>query len=73
MMADLNPEPLILPEPENVEQVYVDPASGLRSRAGCRDAVRLPFITGSAPTDYAPCGKPSVGKSIKSWFERIFD
>ncbi|WP_303720740.1 penicillin-binding protein 1B [Malonomonas rubra] len=73
MMADLNPEPLILPEPENVEQIWVDPVSGLRSGAGCRDAIKLPFVTGSAPTEFAPCSRPSVGKSIKGWFERIFD
>ena len=72
MMAGLDPEPLILPEPENLELVWIDPASGLRSDQGCRDAVELPFITGSAPIETAPCGPRSLGKSIKGWFERIF-
>ncbi len=72
MMADLDPEPLILPEPENIEQVWIDPVSGLRSDKGCRDAVRLPFIAGSAPTEAAPCGPQGLGNSIKGWFERIF-
>ena len=72
MMAGLNPAPLILPEPENIERVWIDPASGLLSDAGCRDAVELPFITGSAPTESAPCGPRSLGRSIKGWFERTF-
>ncbi len=73
MMAGLNPEPLILPEPENIERVWIDPVSGLRSGKGCRDAVEIPFIAGSAPTESAPCGPGSLGRSIKGWFERIFD
>jgi len=73
MMARLDPEPLILPEPDNIEQVWIDPVSGLLSDAGCRDAVNLPFITGSAPAESAPCGPGQpLGKSIKGFFERIF-
>lgn len=72
MMADLHPEPLVLPRPENVEQDWIDPASGLLSDRGCRDAVELPFIAGSAPTESAPCGPGSVRTSIKGFFERIF-
>ncbi len=72
MMARLDPEPLILPELDNIEQVWIDSVSGLLSDRGCRDAVKLPFITGSAPTETAPCGSRSLGKSIKGWFERIF-
>jgi penicillin-binding protein 1B len=72
MMAGLNPAPLILTEPENIERVWIDPVSGLLSDEGCRDAVELPFITGSAPTESAPCGPRSLGRSIKGWFERTF-
>jgi len=72
MMARLNPEPLILPVPENIEQVWVDPASGLLSDRGCRTAVELPFIYGSAPTESAPCDSRSLGGSIKGWLERVF-
>ncbi len=72
MMAGLDPEPLILPEPDNIERVWIDPASGLLSDSGCPGAVELPFVVGSAPTESAACGPRSVGKSIKSWFERLF-
>jgi penicillin-binding protein 1B len=72
MMAGLNPAPLILTEPDNIERTWIDPVSGLLSDEGCRDAVELPFITGSAPTESAPCGPRSLGRSIKGWFERTF-
>jgi len=71
-MAGLNPAPLIVAEPENIERVWIDPGSGLRSDEGCRDAVELPFIAGSAPTESAPCGPRSLGRAIKGWFERRF-
>jgi penicillin-binding protein 1B len=72
MMAKLDPEPLILPEPDNIERVWIDPVSGLRSESSCPDAVELPFVAGSAPTESAACGPGSIGKSIKNWFERLF-
>jgi penicillin-binding protein 1B len=72
MMAGLDPEPLIVPEPDNIERVWIDPASGLLSDSGCPDAVELPFVAGSAPTESAACGPHSIGRSIKNLFERIF-
>ena len=73
MMTKLDPEPLIPPQPENVEWVWVDAEKQLRADQGCAGAVELPFIHGSAPTDFAPCASGSGGGAIKSWFERIFD
>jgi penicillin-binding protein 1B len=72
LMAGLDPEPLILAEPEDIERVWIDPVSGLLSDRGCRDAVELPFITGSAPTESAPCGPGSMARSVRGLFERIF-
>ncbi|BBO84788.1 penicillin-binding protein 1B [Desulfosarcina ovata subsp. sediminis] len=71
MMAGLDPEPLVLPQPDGIERAWIDPASGLLSGSDCPDAVELPFIAGSAPIDSAPCGPPP-GKSIKNWFKRWF-
>jgi penicillin-binding protein 1B len=72
IMAGLDPEPLILPEPDNIERAWIDPASGLLSDSGCPDAIELPFVAGSAPTESAACGPRSIGKSIKNLFERLF-
>lgn len=79
-MAALDPAPLTQAPPDNLEWVWVQASSGLRSGRGCPGAVRLPFITGSAPTQSAGCGGGSVGDTVdemgttvKRWFERIFD
>ncbi|WP_419662853.1 MrcB: penicillin-binding protein 1B [Desulfosarcina variabilis str. Montpellier] len=71
MMAGLDPEPLILPQPDGIERVWIDPVSGLLSDSDCPNAIELPFVEGSAPTDSAACG-PSTTKSIKNWFKRLF-
>jgi penicillin-binding protein 1B len=73
MMASLSPQPLVVPHPEKIEYAWIDPASGLLSADWCQDAVRLPFITGSVPTEAAPCGPPPMGRSIRGWFKRIFE
>ena len=72
MMATLDPEPLILAVPANIKQAWIDPASGLLSDSNCPGAVELPFINGSAPTEFGACGRYSVGRSMKRWFERLF-
>jgi penicillin-binding protein 1B len=72
MMATLDPEPLEPPLPETVERVNIDPQSGLRADSGCADAVELPFIRGSAPTETAPCSGGASGTAIKNWFRRLF-
>ena len=71
MMSQLDPEPLVPPQPENIELVSVDTETGLRAEAGCKEMVELPFIKGSAPEREAPCasGKSEKGKN---WFQRVF-
>jgi penicillin-binding protein 1B len=78
LMASLDPEPLALPKPEGIEQVLIDPQSGLRADAGCPGALELPFAQGSAPMEPAPCAS-AVGAAVgqvkeraKGWLERLF-
>jgi penicillin-binding protein 1B len=80
MMAALAPEPLVLEKPERIEQVWIDPQSGLRG-ISCPGAQQLPFVQGSAPRDMAPCATAvdaaveAVGATMekaKSWLERLF-
>jgi penicillin-binding protein 1B len=71
MMRALAHEPLTLPQPENIERVWIDPETGLLADKECAGAVELPFVAGSAPQDSAPCAR-SVGGSIKNWFQRMF-
>jgi penicillin-binding protein 1B len=81
LMAALAPEPLALPKPDAVEQVWIDPQTNLRGDSQCAGAVELPFIQGSAPRDTSPCSTTSgavidaVDHSVqkaKSWLERLF-
>ncbi len=73
MMARLDPDPLIPPIPENIESIWVDSAAGLRADRNCQGAVELPFIRGSGPTETAPCATHAPVRSLKSWFERLFE
>ncbi|MEJ2200267.1 MAG: penicillin-binding protein 1B, partial [Desulfuromonadaceae bacterium] len=72
MMAGLAPQPLVLPEPEQIEWLRIDGTSGLRTEAGCPGADKLPFSAGSAPTESVPCADASPGTALKNFFQRIF-
>jgi len=77
-MASLDPEPLALPKPEGVENVLIDPQSGLRADAGCPGALELPFMNGSAPVDRAPCATglgiavENVKQTAKTWWQKLW-
>jgi penicillin-binding protein 1B len=78
LVSALNPEPLALPKPDNIEQVLIDPLSGLRADGGCPDALELPFVQGSAPAERAPCASAvgvvveEVKQGAKSFWQRLF-
>jgi penicillin-binding protein 1B len=69
-MARVGVAPLLLPESDKLEPVWIDRASGLRADAGCADAVQWPFMIGSAPADFAPC-VPDLPRPI-DWLKGIF-
>lgn len=82
MMAAIGPEPLVLPQPESVELVAIDPLTSLRG-AGCPDAIEVPFIKGSVPLERAACAGDETMEAIRetvrevtaparSWLERLF-
>ena len=78
LMASLQPEPLALSRPDGIEEVLIDPQSGLRADAGCPGALELPFARGSAPLERAQCASAlgvaveEVKQHAKSWLERLF-
>ena len=72
LMAKLDPEPLVPPQPEDIERVWIDPANGLRADRDCAGAIELPFLRGSAPEETAPCVR-SAGQKFKGWFRRLFE
>ena len=78
LMAGLDPEPLALQKPDGIENVLIDPQSGLRADSGCPGALELPFAQGSAPAERAPCASAvgvaveQVKQQTKGWFQRWF-
>ncbi len=80
LIAPLHPEPLAPQRPEGIEEMLIDPQSGLRADSGCAGAVMLPFAQGSAPTERAPCASVLndviplgvIKERVKGWFERLF-
>jgi len=66
LMAGLNLDPIDTPAPADVEQIWVDPRSGLRLSQGCRRGEQLPFVIGSAPEGSASCGGGSSGGGSSS-------
>jgi penicillin-binding protein 1B len=78
LMAALDPIPLARPMPDGVENVLIDPQSGLRADGGCDGALELPFAKGTAPAERAPCASAlgiaieEMRPRVKSWLERLF-
>ncbi|MCK7466877.1 MAG: penicillin-binding protein 1B [Desulfosudis oleivorans] len=57
LMRQLDPEPLALPMPDDIELVWIDPPTGLRADRDCPGAIELPFARDSAPEESAPCAR----------------
>ncbi len=70
-MERLPLEPYTPTPVEGVEQVSIDPHSGLLAGPGCSDALPLAFIKGTAPTDYAPCAGNALHRTFE-WFKQLF-
>jgi penicillin-binding protein 1B len=56
LMAGLSLEPLDTPPPADVEEIRVDPRSGLRLGSDCGRGQPIPFLIGSGPQRSASCG-----------------
>lgn len=55
LMKNIQAEPLLPAVPDDIELVNIDPVSGLRYDEGCKVALVLPFIKGTAPTQTIGC------------------
>jgi len=74
LFSRFNPADWSQPAAEGIEVQWIDPATGLLADAGCSNAVQLPFISGSAPLQSAPCktGK-SASPGTVEWFKGLFE
>lgn len=70
-MKNIAKEPVALVPPDNIEEVWVDGQSGLRTGAGCANATLTPFIAGSAPKGKSSCvsdaSEDPAGSGSRDW------
>lgn len=65
---DISINPVELEMPEEIEMVWIDGPTGLRSAKHCENAVELPYIRGSEPQEYAGC----EARSPLDWLKKLF-
>lgn len=65
LFSAIHSRPLQMPVPGNIEHVWIDMATGKRSRHKCDNTLQLPFIIGTAPKASIDCRK-----SLLDW---LFD
>lgn len=86
LMAKLKLEPLDAPPPADIEQIWVEPRSGLRVSNGCRRGQPVPFLVGSEPRGSTSCAPPAPprpkpkprttepdGDGMSDFFQRLME
>jgi penicillin-binding protein 1B len=71
LMAREKPDSFMAVQPEGVEYLWVEEQTGLLSAEHCEGVRQIPFITGTAPENYAECSEKQQSKSL-DWFKRWF-
>ncbi len=52
----------------DIEEQWIDRKTGLRGSDDCDDALVLPFLVGTVPTDYADCAGGSFSRTVDGIF-----
>jgi penicillin-binding protein 1B len=73
IMGNLQTRPLTFEPPAGVEWLLVDTQNGLLADEYCTHAQWMPFIGGSAPTQYAPCARVAVEERATSWWRGLLN
>lgn len=71
LMKQISTQPVILTPPDNIRMVQIDPSNGLVASESCPGGRYYPYIAGSEPTAYSPCGN-SVIEQDNNWFNDLF-
>ncbi len=72
LMKREKPQPFYATRPENVQYVWIDSMSGLRSAEGCEGARQLPFVRGTVPERAVACARLPRLDTPASWFKSWF-
>jgi penicillin-binding protein 1B len=71
VMKDLRVRSFDPVTPADVEEQLTDPATGLKADDGCPNAINMPFMSGYAPQDFAPCAEGGH-KTPLDWLRDLF-
>ncbi|WP_028007582.1 penicillin-binding protein 1B [Solimonas flava] len=71
VMKDLHVRSIEPIPPGSVEEILIDPDSGLRADEHCYNAVTVPYLRGSGPQDWAPCAAQAEQGPLQ-WLKDIF-
>lgn len=69
VMAQLHARSLDPVPPAEVEEILIDPATGLRADEDCPETMTVPYIRGYGPEELAPC---AGGGTPLDWFKSLF-
>jgi penicillin-binding protein 1B len=72
LMRRLKPDPLHLPAPSSVDNVWVDAGSGLLADKDCENAELMPYLKGSAPVTESSC-VTRPGQKVGEFFWGLFE
>ncbi|MDE2089188.1 MAG: penicillin-binding protein 1B, partial [Gammaproteobacteria bacterium] len=75
IIRNIGARPLQLDRPSNVVDAWIDPTTGLQTDQDCPGSVKLPFIQGSVPQQFAPCAGGAANNPAQrtfDWFRRLF-
>jgi penicillin-binding protein 1B len=71
VMHDLRAKGIDSPAPPDIEPAVVDPGTGLLASTACPETISIPYLKGSAPTQYAPCATAAKSGPV-DWLKSIF-
>lgn len=71
LMVREQPSPFMSVQPEGVEYLWVEEATGARGAEHCQGVRQLPFIKGTGPEVYAECASAPQEDS-QDWFKQWF-
>jgi penicillin-binding protein 1B len=72
VMRDLKARGLDLIPPPDVEEQLTDTYTGLKADEGCQGTLLLPYLSGYAPLEYAPCANAAAQTPL-DWLREIFE
>jgi len=68
IMSKIPTQSLDMPMSSEIEEQWIDRKTGLRGSDDCEDALVLPFLSGTAPNQYAECAGGAISGAVDSFF-----